>query len=117
MSAAFLAVMLAAAPAGATPQIMEKLQPAFAGTIVSTYDDGRTGHLNLASNGTYRYRGRTNKPSSGVWAVKGSRVCLKQRKPLIPFASYCTPIPKGKTWTAKAAGGERITLRVVGGAG
>ena len=40
---------------------------------------------------------------------------MKQRRPtFIPF-SYCTPIPNGKTWKAKAAGGEPVTLHVVSG--
>lgn len=106
--------LFAAAPDGATPEVLSKLAPAFKGTITSTYEDGRQGKLNLASDGTYRYRGRSNKASSGVWDVKdGSTICLHQKKP-IGVGKYCTPIPNGKTWRAKAVGGEMVTLRVVG---
>ena len=115
MLAASLALALSASPDVAAA-VTQKLAPAFSGTIISTYDDGRHGRLNLAKDGTYRYRGRSNAPSSGVWTVKSeSTICLKQKQPKsIPF-SYCTPIPSGKTWKAKAAGGERITLHLVPG--
>ncbi len=112
-----LALMLAATPEAASPEALKRLAPAFSGTIVSTYDDGRKGKLNLAKDGTYRYRGRSNKESGGVWDLKGAdTICLHQKRP-VPIGSYCTAIPKGKTWTAKAQGGERITLRVVSGRG
>ena len=93
-----------------------KLQPAFEGTIVSVYDDGRKGHLNLAEDGTYKYRGRKNDPSDGTWKVRGSNICLYQKHP-IPIGHYCTPIPHGKTWRTKAAGGEMVTVHVEGGKG
>ena len=117
MFSAVFALALAASPE-ASPGVLKKLEPAFKGTIVSTYEDGRKGRLNLSRDGTYRYRGRTNVASGGVWTAKGDdRICLKQKTPKsIPF-SYCTAIPHGRTWKAKAAGGEPITLRVVSGRG
>ena len=111
-----LALALAAADPRVPPEVMAKLAPAFEGTLVSTYDDGRHGHLNLARDGTYRYRGRRDTPSSGVWDVKGETVCLHQRRP-VPFGSYCTPIPNGTSWRTKAVGGEMVTVRLVRGAG
>ena len=109
-----IAALLAASPEGATPEVMKRLQPAFDGVITSTYKDGRQGKLHLSRDGAYRYRGRTNKASSGTWDIKGgSTICLHQKKP-IGIGSYCTPIPKGRSWRAKAAGGEMVTLRVVG---
>ena len=111
-----LVLVLAAAASKVPPEVLEKMEPAFAGTLVSTYDDGRRGHLNLSRDGTYRYRGRKNDPSSGVWDVKGQTVCLHQRRP-IPIGSYCTPLPNGTSWRTKAAGGEMVTVRVVRGAG
>ena len=112
-----LLLALASADAKASPEAMKKLEPAFGGTIVSVYDNGKKGHLNLAKDGTYRYRGRTNKPSSGVWDMKNeSTICLHQKKP-IGIGSYCTPIPSGKTWRTKAAGGEMVTVHVEGGKG
>ncbi len=111
-----LVIALAAADAKIPPEVMSKLEPAFTGTLVSTYDDGRKGHLNLARDGTYAYRGRRNTPSSGVWDVKGGTVCLHQRRP-VPIGSYCTPIPNGVSWRTKAAGGEMVTVRVVSGRG
>ena len=116
MTLAALALMLAAAGPAVTPEVMTKLEPAFGGTLVSTYDDGRQGHLNLARDGTYAYRGRRNTPSSGVWDVKGDTVCLHQRRP-VPIGSYCTPLPNGTTWRTKAVGGEMVTVRLVRGAG
>ena len=106
-----LVLALAASDPKVPPETMRKLEPAFDGTLVSTYDDGRKGHLNLARDGTYRYRGRKDDPSSGVWNVKGETVCLHQRRP-IPIGSYCTPIPNGTSWRTKAAGGEMVTVRV-----
>ena len=116
MTLAALALMLAAAGPAVPPEVAARLAPAFGGTLVSTYDDGRQGHLNLARDGTYAYRGRRNTPSSGVWDVKGETVCLHQRRP-VPIGSYCTPLPNGTTWRTKAAGGEMVTVRLVRGAG
>lgn len=116
MLAPALALLLAAAEAKPPPEVMKRLGPVFEGTLVSTYDDGRRGHLNLARDGTYRYRGRRDTPSSGVWDVKGETVCLHQRRP-VPFGSYCTPIPNGTSWRTKAVGGEMVTVRLVRGAG
>ena len=114
MAAALLALLLAATPEGADPAVMKRLEPAFNGVITSTYKDGRQGKLNLSRDGSYRYRGRTNKQSSGTWDIKDEgTICLHQKKP-IGIGKYCTPIPRGKTWRAKAVGGEMVTLRVVG---
>ena len=111
-----IALVLALAAADVPASVKDKLQPAFDGTIVSVYDDGRKGHLNLSSDGTYKYRGRRNDPSDGVWKVSGSNICLYQKHP-IPIGHYCTPIPHGKTWRTKAAGGEMVTVHVEGGQG
>ncbi len=116
MSVIALALLLAAAGPKVPPEVMTKLEPAFGGTLVSTYDDGRHGHLNLARDGTYAYRGRRDTPSSGVWDVKGQTVCLHQRRP-VPIGSYCTPLPNGTSWRTKAAGGEMVTVRLERGAG
>ncbi len=94
------------------------VKPAFGNTIVSTYPDGRTGHLWLKADGTYGYEGRRKTPSSGRWSVKGQRICLKQSKPRsIPF-SYCTEIKAGgvgTAWPGKAPTGEKIQLKLVSG--
>ena len=116
MSALALVLALAAADPKLSSEVQAKLQPAFDGTIVSVYDDGRKGHLNLASDGTYKYRGRKNDPSDGTWKARGSNICLYQKHP-IPIGHYCTPIPHGKTWRTKAAGGEMVTVHVEGGKG
>lgn len=116
--AAALFVALAAPPAAAANSAHSRLEPAFKGTIVSTYPDGRTAKLWLNADGTYRGVGRRRLPSSGVWSVKGEKVCLKQKKPrAAPFA-YCTPMPQagaGKSWTGRAVTGERIRISVVPG--
>ncbi len=94
------------------------IDAAFGNTIVSTYPDGRTGHLWIAKDGTYSSTGRRKTPSSGKWTVKGEQVCLKQHKPSkVPF-SYCTAAPDGgigTTWTAKAVTGEKISVKLVKG--
>ena len=119
-------LLLAALLAGASPTtktdagdapVMAKLEQAFKGTIVSTYEDGRHGHLLLSADHTYRYTGRSGVKSGGTWALNDDKdkICMKQKQPRsIPFG-YCTPIPNGKTWKAKAAGGEPVTLHVVSG--
>jgi hypothetical protein len=111
IAAALLALPLAAHAA-------PKIDAAFGNTIVSTYPDGRTGHLWIAKDGTYTSTGRRKTPSSGKWSVKGNQVCLKQKKPsAVPFA-YCTAAPDGgvgKVWTAKAVTGEKISVKLVRG--
>ncbi len=113
LAAASLAALacIAAAPA-------VQVEPAFGNTIVSTYPDGRTGHLWLKADGTYSYEGRRKTPSSGRWTIKGPKLCLKQSKPRsIPF-SYCPAIKEGgvgTTWTGKAPTGEPIQLELVAG--
>jgi hypothetical protein len=91
------------------------LAPAFNGTIISTYPDGRKGKLWLSPNGTYKAAGRRNDKSHGHWTLKGDNVCLKQSSPIpVPFA-FCTPKPSSTTWKAKAVGGEPITVHVESG--
>lgn len=92
-----------------------RLTPAFSGTIVSTYPDGRTAHLWLNSDGTYTAEGRRRKPSSGAWSIKGERICLKQRKPIAAPFTHCEPIPSGQQWSSKAVTGERIKVKLVPG--
>jgi len=94
------------------------VQEAFGNTIVSTYPDGRKGELWLQPGGRYTAEGRRGDMSSGAWTVKGAKLCLKQAKPIgVPF-SFCTPIPSSGlsgSWSAKALGGEAITVRLVKG--
>lgn len=112
-----LVLALAAADAEVSPEVMRRLEPAFQGTIVSVYDDGRKGHLNLSRDGTYRYRGRRNTPSDGIWKVRDDdTICLYQKHP-IGIGHYCTPIPNGTSWRTKAAGGGMVTVHVESGRG
>lgn len=115
-AAAAAALALAAAPVAA----QAALEPAFEGTVVSTYPDGRTAKLWLERNGTYRAEGRSGKPSSGRWTLKGEKVCLKQTRPFAAPFSYCTPVRSGgvgASWIAKAVTGERIRVTLVAGRG
>jgi hypothetical protein len=113
---------LAALPAAMVLMAADKpppdaLKPAFGSTIVSTYPDGRQARLWLQPDGGYTAEGRRHDPSSGHWKVKDDKVCLKQSHPFpAPFA-YCTPLPVGESWTAKAVTGERIQVRLVKGKG
>jgi len=88
------------------------MAPAFKGTIISTYPDGRQGRLWLNEDGTYKASGRRGDLSSGHWKVKGDSVCLSQSHPIpSPFA-FCTPKPSASTWKAKAVTGEAITVHI-----
>lgn len=94
------------------------IDAAFGNTIVSTYPDGRTGHLWLNADGTYGATGRRKTPSSGKWTLKGQQVCLKQRKPAAAPFAFCTAAPEGgigTAWMAKAVTGEKIRVKLVKG--
>lgn len=106
---------LAAQPVPVPPA----LEAAFGATLVSTYPDGRQAKLWLARDGGYTGQGRRGGMSSGRWSVDGQRLCMKQSRPLpVPFR-FCTPIVSGGVgtrWTAKAVGGEAVTVQLVAGA-
>ncbi len=115
MKAMSLALGLAFAASPVLGAPASPLAPAFGNTVVSTYPDGRTALLWLRPDGSYAAKGRRRTPSSGTWSVKADKVCLKQLKPMRAPFSYCTPLPDGETWKAKAVTGEPITVRIVGG--
>jgi len=108
-----LGSLLIMLPAAAPPPAIQK---AFGNTIVSTYPDNRQAELWLHPSGSYAAMGRRGDRSSGHWRIKGDELCLKQDHPAsVPFFSYCTPIPSGEQWTAKAVTGETIQVRLVAG--
>lgn len=114
-----LAGLALAVPAAAqAPRIDPRVEPAFGNTIVSTYRDGRQGKLWLERNGSYRGLGRTGRTSIGTWRVEGSRICMRQRRPIpVPF-SYCTAIVPGgigTRWSGEAPDGEPIQIQLVAG--
>ncbi len=116
MKTLLIAAALLVLPAAG--QAAAKIDAAFGNTIVSTYPDGRTGHLWIAKDGTYAYAGRRRTPSSGKWSMKGQQVCLKQKKPTSAPFTYCTVAPSGgigTTWTAKAVTGEKLNVKLVKG--
>jgi hypothetical protein len=121
MRLALAALGLIAAIATADPAAAwnaEALKPAFSNTIVSTYPDGRKAKLWLNADGTYRAQGRRGKFSSGRWSMKGSRICLSQKKPVPGPFSYCTPVKSGgvgTSWGGKAVTGEPIRITLVAG--
>ena len=92
------------------------LEPAFTGTIISTYPDGRISKVWLSRDGTFTSEGRAHEHKAGRWRLKRGDLCFTQSKPVpIPFLSYCTPVPPRATtasWTGKADTGEPITIRV-----
>lgn len=94
------------------------VEAAFGNTVVSTYPDGRTAMLWLKPDHTYDAVGRRRTASSGVWTLKGNKVCLKQKKPrAVPF-TYCTAVPSGgvgASWSGKAVTGEKIKIKLVAG--
>jgi hypothetical protein len=112
---AVLAALLAP-PAFASAQSF--LAPAFENTIVSTYPDGRQARLWLNADGSYQAAGRTGKPSSGRWTLKGEQICLKQHRPFRAPFSYCTGVRRGgvgTSWTGKAVTGEQVRITLVAG--
>ncbi len=115
MKLVIVALCLAAATAASAAPVPENVAKAFGNTVVSTYPDGRTALLWLSPDGTYAAKGRHRTSSNGLWAIKGEKMCLRQRSPLaLPF-SFCTPLPSSTSWAAKAATGEPVTLRIVPG--
>lgn len=108
------AVLAAAATVHAAPPPQE-LQPAFGNTIVSTYPDGRKAELWLQPNGSYTAKGRRGDPSSGHWKIKGQKICLSQSRPFAAPFAYCTALPSGTVWSARAVTGEAIRVQIVKG--
>jgi hypothetical protein len=106
------AVALTGAVAAQPPP---EVAQAFGNTIVSTYPDGRMARLWLEPDGGYAAMGRRGDRSAGHWKLKGDKLCLKQSRPIAVWFSYCTPLPSGRTWTAKAVTGEPIVVRLVKG--
>ena len=114
----WMAALALAGASGSLPANVPALEPAFGGTIVSTYPDGRISKVWLNRDGSFSSEGRSHERKAGRWVVKGRNVCLSQLKPFpIPFLSYCTPIPAEgvASWSGKADTGEPITLRVDSG--
>lgn len=110
-------VLLAATSAFAAEADQPSIAPAFSGTIVSTYPDGRISKLWLNRDGSFEAEGRSHERQGGRWRIKANSVCLSQLKPVpIPFLSYCAPIPtSGVTaaWSGKAVTGEPIVIHLV----
>ena len=114
-STLLLTLGLAAAPMAALAAQASPLERAFGNTVVSAYPDGRTGLLWLKKDGTYTAKGRRRTDSSGSWSLKGDKLCLKQSRPTAAPFRYCTGLPSGESWKAKAVTGEPITVRIVKG--
>lgn len=93
-------------------------EAAFGNTIVSTHPDGRQARLWLIADHTFRAQGRRGNRASGVWRVRGDRLCLTQRRPLsIPFP-YCHSLPDhsvGERWTDRASNGDAVVNQIVAG--
>lgn len=118
-SGILIAAALGLGLAGASAQAQDSaLAPTFGNTIVSTHPDGRQARLWLSADHTFRAQGRGGNRSSGAWRVRGSRLCLSQRRPIsIPF-SYCHGFPRvvvGQAWNDTASNGDQVVNRIVRG--
>ena len=114
------AVLMAAGTSHAAPAT-GGFAVAFGNTVKATYPDGRFQRYWFRTDGTWRAIGRRGTASSGKWTQKGEQVCLKQTKPFAGPFKYCTHFPAksglGASWPAKDAGGGKITLSLMNGAG
>ena len=114
-----LAALMAMVATGASAADVgvETLAPAFTGTIVSIYPDGRISKLWLNRDGTFSSEGRKHEVQAGRWRVKAHSICLSQLKPVpIPFLSYCAAIPDtgvNASWPGEAVTVEPITIHLV----
>jgi hypothetical protein len=98
---------------------LSRIAAAFGNTIMSIYPDGRSQKIWLHPDGSWDGVGRDGSALAGRWAMKGDRVCLRQKKPpTLPF-SYCTAFPSdphiGASWTSRDFVGTPIRLTVVKG--
>ena len=93
------------------------ISPAFKGTIVSTFPDGRSTKLWLARDGSYRATSRDGKLSNGHWKIEGERMCLRQEEPVKAPFDYCTDLPQrlDASWQGKSALGLPVTIKLVSG--
>jgi hypothetical protein len=99
------ALMAATSAAAEAPPALKK---AFAGTIVSTYPDGRKAELWLNPDGSYTSEGRRHDRHRGRWKMKGDNVCFKRM-----IFTYCTAVPSDAgSFTTKAVTGETIRVRL-----
>jgi len=115
---ATLAAMMSGRAARATDHALD-ISPAFKGTIVSTFPDGRQTRLWLERNGSYRATSRSGDMTSGHWKIKDTRMCLRQEQPLAAPWDYCTGLPPrlDASWQGKSAFGLPITIKLVKGRG
>lgn len=118
-----IAALALAASAHAAPEggPNRGIAAAFGHTVKATYPDGRFQRYWFKPDGTWNAIGRRGKPSSGKWAQKGDKVCLKQTQPFASPFRYCTDFSAakgvGSSWPAKDAGGGKITLSLEKGPG
>jgi hypothetical protein len=115
-----IAAILAIAAAAPAPVLAHAgaLEATFGNTLEIAYPDGKLARVWLDRDGSYRAANPQGKISSGRWAVKVDKLCLKQKRPLpVPF-SYCTPIVPGgvgASWLGRAVSGETVRIRLVAG--
>jgi hypothetical protein len=103
-------LFLLAAAGGAEAAAPKALEPAFSGTIVVTYPDGRSARFWMKPDGTYTSEGRRKGRYKGSWSVKGDQVCFRRS-----IGRYCTKIPTGSAFSTKAANGQTVQVRLVPG--
>jgi len=117
LSTALAAALLIAGASSAVAQV-SGLEPAFGNTIVSTHPDGRQARLWLSADHTFRAQGRRGNRSSGVWRVRGERLCLTQRRPIPIPIPYCHRFPRlsvGDRWNDTASNGDAVVNQIVAG--
>jgi len=113
MSASGLSLGLLAATviAASAPAPAPGLEPAFGNTIITTYPNGKSTRTWLHRDGTYEAQRSNGERTGGVWKIKGSQLCITQKRPVFVPLAFCTPIVPGgvgASWSAKGLLGEPV---------
>ena len=83
LSPTLIAVLALTASAPVLAATASDLEPAFKGTVVTTYSSGRVAKLWLNRDGSYDGARTNGERTRGRWALKGEKLCLINSKVLM----------------------------------